>query len=262
MGWLMPARPPRTVTGNHSAAGRAAQRALPNSNTLESNMASIHVNDLKVGIEVPADLLDSSGNVLVLKGVKVTDAVIAALRRRNFEEVWIRDEGEEVMRILSTKFLALEDIAMEPEDGADVQMPAAPPKALLEFPELRDLRKGKEGFAQILETSKVKEFESRIENTAGLPDRPMGDPLASKVRQIAVAERTVTYKNAVSTDYDGALEQTFAALQGLRSGRRVDGNGIRKLAARFVTTFVTDRNILLNISGTKSKTNDYLYNHS
>lgn len=42
----------------------------------------------------------------------------------------------------------------------------------------------------------------------------------------------------------------------------VDGNDIRRIVNDFVKIFVTDKNILLNISGIKHSSEDYIYHHS
>ncbi len=230
-------------------------------------MGVIQVNQLKPGSTTHTELLGRAGEVLVHRNVKLTESVLGALVRRGISEVYTQEADEEIKRILSTKIVTLDEIELdapaEEEEEIDSQiLREQPAKALQDYEELRNVSRGKEGFNQILQTKKVREMETRIENTAQFPDRPIGEALIASTTEATARERTPEYKTSVASSYQVALDLTRTILNGLRDGSSFDGNAIARIVEEFVKTYVTDKNILLNISGIKSSSEDYIVHHS
>lgn len=231
-------------------------------------MATIRVDDLVVGEVTDRELLGPSGEVLVKQGVTITENVVGALIRRGISEVHSKGESDEIKEILSTKITGMEDLDFdlsdEPPGGDDEESaPAeAPAKALSQMEELKKVKHGKEGFFQTLRTQSVLDFENRINNMDALPDRPVGEPITAKATQIERKDRSEEYKQSVSDDYENALTLTETLLNDLREGTSADGRRVQRLVEKFVDTYITDRNILLNLSSIKSDASeDYLFNH-
>lgn len=231
-------------------------------------MKSVDINNLKIGTTTDIELLNHNGEILIHKNVKITNSIIQALARRNIQKIYVREEGEEIKNLLSKKFSNIPDLSIDIGDEPEEQVTESeeayddsPAKALEDFHELKEIKKGKEGLSQLLNTSKVKSLEKYLDNTENIPDRPAGPPLEAETTELNVEERTEQYKSKISTDYETALAQTKEVLYGLRSGKDVEGQFIRGIVNGFIETFITDKNILLNLSTSNSKESDYLFNH-
>jgi HD-GYP domain-containing protein (c-di-GMP phosphodiesterase class II) len=234
-------------------------------------MAAILISNLKIGTITETELLGKNGDVLVNKGVILTHAVVGALSRRGIQEVFIRDADDEIKKILSTKITSMEELQFDDEVDSlryqenveEIVREEPQAAALKEFTELNKIKRGEDGFKEILQTTKVKDFERKLDNQfEELSDKPAGKPLSATAKQLEVKERTAEYKTSVSLNYNDALFMTKNILEGLRDGQIVDGKKIQNLVEKFIETYVTDKNILLNISNTKSKTDDYIHHHS
>lgn len=240
-------------------------------------MAVIEVNKLQIGTTSKTEYLSRNGKVLINKGVVLTETIVDALKRRGITELFVQEADEEIKKILSTNITGMEDLLIDempegevmdeipetsPVAKSDTKIKDEPPaKAINNFAELKNITNGEEGFKQILQTKKVKEIENKIDNIGSLPDRPMGESILSAAKEIKVEERTKAYKISMVTNYDTALLQTKTTLENLREGLSADGKVVQNLVEAFVDTYVTDRNILLNLAGMKSKSDDYLFNH-
>ena len=233
-------------------------------------MKSIQLSDLKPGTIAENELYSEKGELLIAQGVTISSRIISLMEKRNVFNLYFksRNEAEELDKIITGGFVKLDQLDFGDEQlnapisvpmPKFVHVPIRPPKAL-EQPEIRGIRKGKEGLNQLLQYGKALELD-KILRTQNLPDRPAGVPIEKKASQISVKERTGEYKTAVSSSYKKALRETTDILCSIADGAWYDARQIRSIVERFVRLFVTDRCVLLNISGTKHS-DEYLFHHT
>jgi HD-GYP domain-containing protein (c-di-GMP phosphodiesterase class II) len=233
-------------------------------------MKSIQLSDLKPGTVAENELYSERGELLIAQGVSISDRIISLMEKRNVFNLYFKseDEAEELDKIISGGLGTLDqlDLGDEPVDTDTippapefVHVPIRPPKTL-ELPEIRSIRKGKEGLNQLLQHGKALELD-KIIRVQNLPDRPFGVPIEKKASQIPVQQRTDDYKTAISSSYSQALKETTDVLSSIADGAWCDARQIRAIVERFVKLFVTDRCVLLNISGTKHS-DEYLFHHA
>jgi HD-GYP domain-containing protein (c-di-GMP phosphodiesterase class II) len=233
-------------------------------------MKSIQLTDLKPGTVAENELYSEKGELLIAQGVSISNRIISLMERRNVFNLYYKseNEAEELDKIITDGFGTLDAIdfgdeqltaAISPPRPHFVHVPIRVPKAM-EQPEIRDIRKGKQGLTQLLQHGKALELD-KIARTQNLPDRPFGVPIEKKTSQISVKERTDEYKTTVSSSYQNALRDTTDILSSIADGAWCDARQIRSIVEQFVRLFVTDRCVLLNISGTKHS-DEYIFHHT
>ncbi|MBD3314552.1 MAG: HD domain-containing protein [Chitinivibrionales bacterium] len=213
-------------------------------------MKLVPLDDIQVGHVADSEYYSAKGELLIARGTTVTARHIELLRHRNILELHTpTTEDEEIQSILRMEFEDLDDLDLS--GGGWDRAPSIP----------ADLRKGKEGLEQLQQSDLVRDLDNRMEE--GIEgDCPTGQALKESVSQLSVQERTPEYKDEVTGSYEEALGVTTRTLDALAGHERVGGTEIRRIVNRFVEIFVTDRNILLNLSGTRTKNRDYVYTHS
>jgi HD-GYP domain-containing protein (c-di-GMP phosphodiesterase class II) len=212
-------------------------------------MKSVSVSAIIAGTSAPADYYSEKGELLVSCGVTITQNHLDTFQRRNIFEVFIRpsSEEEEISNLLMKEFKALEDV--------DIDEHLAPQK----LPVKKHKTTARESLHKLLQSERAQQLDKQLGKT---PDRPVGPPLKNKATQLTVQERTEDYKRGISSSYDIALKEVRDILDTLAAGGRTDGHMIKNVVQRFEKIFITDRNILLNISGIKHTGEDYIYHHS
>ncbi|MBD3393034.1 MAG: HD domain-containing protein, partial [Chitinivibrionales bacterium] len=135
------------------------------------------------------------------------------------------------------------------------------PAAPLEVKDLKRIKAGKAGLQQLNRTSITTELDELLKRGRTV-DRPVGPSLGKNAVEITARERTDKYKGDIQMQYQAALGEVGHVLNSLAKGSAIDGLQVIDVVKRFVKVFVTDRNILLNISGIKHTGDDYFYHHS
>lgn len=211
-------------------------------------MKLIPFSQLKEGEIASNDFYSEKGELLISKGVVINKNHLNMLERRNIFELYVKPSSEEeiITSLINKEFDKLEKI--------DIEEPAQK-----EIPEFNKIKKGKDGLIQLLSSKKAHELDKKLGIT---PDRPIGPALKNKATEMTVSQRTPHYKNNIATAYDGALKEVKFILDTLARGGNIDGKQVKNIVEKFVNIFITDRNILLNISGIKHKNEDYIYHHS
>ncbi len=230
-------------------------------------MKIIEVSELKPGMATPFDCYSDAGDMLISKGVVITQKHIDVLFRRNITTVFSSEHDEKPIRP------SPEASINKPDSGrTEAEMPRVSasarivrgdgkPAAEVLLPELADIKTGEDGYHQLLAHPGIEEVEKRIIREIAC-DKPSGPPLASKARQMTVKERTETYKQSASMIYASALEQTRRILFELLDCKFNNMVQIKSIVDTFIKTFVSDRNILLNISAIKHTGDEYFFNHA
>jgi len=227
-------------------------------------MKKIELSSLVPGSLCESDLISESGELLVSKGMPLTEKHIDLMRRRNIYEVYMKlaGEAEELHQILSKDFEELEDLQFDdPAHSVLLAMRKSPEPKALQLPLLKGIKPGQEGFNQLLASEKVRAMDASVKE-GFFPDRPVGPALKLRATQATAETRTEAYKEGLKTSYAEALKSVKYVLLSLADGKAMDGTIIKSVVERFVRTWLTDRNILLNITHTKPTDGEYLYHHS
>jgi HD-GYP domain-containing protein (c-di-GMP phosphodiesterase class II) len=227
-------------------------------------MNKIELTSLAVGTVCQADLTTENGELLVSKGMVLTEKHLDIMRRRNIFEVYSKlgGEAEELHEILSKDFKELEELQFDDPKHSVLHTPKKfPQPKAFELPGLRDIKPGQEGFNQLLASDQAKQLDAAIKD-GFFPDRPVGPALKVRASQVPAQRRTDAYKKEIKTTYADALKGVKHILTSLADNKPMDGAAIRLIVDRFVKTWLTDRNLLINMTHTKQSDEEYLYHHS
>ena len=230
-------------------------------------MTVIKVTNLTPGTVAETDYCTLNGQVLISKGVTISQNHLDILKRRNIFELTKKDlqEDDEIKRILSTDLPSLEELDFDELSASAKELSwepelTGPPKAL-ELPEFKKIKSGLKGLIQLSRSKRADDLDQKF-RTGRTPDHPVGPALKDEATEMSFEDRTESYKHKMSLLYDIALNDVKTILNSLANGKKVNGVTIRKIIERFVNTFLTDRSILLNLSSTRSKDTIYIYVHS
>jgi HD-GYP domain-containing protein (c-di-GMP phosphodiesterase class II) len=212
-------------------------------------MKSVSVSSISAGTSAPADYYSEKGELLVSRGVIISQNHLDTFTRRNIFEVFVRPMTveEEISHLLTKEFKALDEVDID-DHLAPQKIPAKIQKSTAQ-----------ESLLKLMQSERAQELDKQLGKT---PDRPVGPALKNKATQISVQERTEDYKTGIASSYDYALSEVKEVLDSLAAGGKTDGRMIKSIVQRFERIFVTDRNILLNLSGIKHTGEDYIYHHS
>ena len=226
-------------------------------------MKKIDVSEIVPGIVAGGNFYTEGGELLISKGVTISQKHIDAMTRRNIFDVYLKnfEEEEELNKILSKEFDKLDELTFDESAKAGRPIPAAAGRTAMRLPELKNIKPGEEGALQLVKTKKTLELDSRLKDGFA-PDRPIGPDLREKARQITVAERSDDYKKNIALSHDEAVGRVKTIMNSLADGKETDETDVRSLVSLFVKTYLTDRSILLNIANIKSSQGDYLYHHT
>ncbi len=221
-------------------------------------MKAVSVSLLQAGTIADSDYYSDRGELLISKGVTITGRHLETLQKRNIFDVYIKpqSEVEEINDILSKAALQLDDLDLEDSDSKT----GAPDKTSSQQSRL-GVKPGHEGYEQLKSSSLTLKLDKRL-NERRTPDRPFGQSLESRSSVRMPADRTVEYKESVTAQYGNSLDEVIHLLDAVADGQIQDGRPIKTLSERFVKLFVTDRNILLNLSRTKPAGVEHVYVHS
>jgi len=227
-------------------------------------MKRIEVSNLQNGALCESDLFTESGELLVSKGMTITEKHLDIMRRRNIYEVYAKmaDEAEELHKILTMDFGQLEELHFDDPAHSVLNAPKKfPVPKAMENPALKEIKAGQDGLNQLANSEKAKALDNSIKDGA-FSDKPVGPALKLRSVQISVGQRTVAYKTEMKTNYTEALQQVRGILVSIADNKSMDGTVVRNMVDRFVKTWVTDRNMTLNLTHSKPTDDDYLFHHS
>jgi HD-GYP domain-containing protein (c-di-GMP phosphodiesterase class II) len=227
-------------------------------------MKKIELSSLIPGSTVQTDLYTEGGDLLVSKGTVLSPSHLEILSRRNIFEVFIKHQSEvdEIHSLLSRDFDDLGDLHFDDASHSVLNNPIKLPlPKAYDALHLSTIKTGQEGLQQLLQCDNIRKFDSTIKE-AFFPDRPIGPALKNKASNEVKLPRTEEYKAELKTAYDDALTNLKNVLNNLADAKLVEGLIVKNMVGRFVKTWLTDRNILLNSINYKSSDEEYLYHHS
>ena len=230
-------------------------------------MKAVNVTSLNPGTIAETDYCSEDGKVLISKRIEITQKHLDILHRRNIFELYLKDrEGDdEIKKILSSELPNIEELDLDELSVTAQEIDWEPelkgPAKALELPEFRNIEAGLKGLRKLGDSKRASELDKKF-RYGRTPDRPVGPALKDEATEMVPKERTESYKDKMALLYDIALNDVKRILNSLANGEKVDGRQIRKIVKSFVKTFITDRNILLNLSTTRRKDSIYIYSHS
>ncbi len=226
-------------------------------------MNKISIEKLNPGVTAEYDYYDVKGVHLIAKGAKIDYKHIERLKTRGIEHVFFsnNEQKDDLSSILNTEFSNI-DLSEDTKSSDGNDFSSFPErKAIENKPELKSVQKGKEGFEKLLKSKKTSAVENSIKANLRA-DKPAGQPLSEASYEIDVSERTPEYKKGKLDDYESSSIQLKNTLYALINDESINAKPLRSISEKFVDTFVSDKNILLNLSYIKCRERNYIINHS
>jgi HD-GYP domain-containing protein (c-di-GMP phosphodiesterase class II) len=220
----------------------------------QTAMKSVELSSLVIGSTASHDYYGTNGGLLISKGTLVTSRHIDILSQRKDFELFIPlTENDEIDLIMSGA-----NRVLRTPIG---QMPV-PPHGLTNNSKIKEVSPGKAGLIELSNSALVRDLNEGL-HAPSLADQPAGLPIARRSTQLTVADRTDQYKGEIEDFYQSALKKTRSILMRLAANAStISSHEVENIVRRFVKIFVTDRNILLSIAGTKTSESNYLFHHS
>ena len=231
-------------------------------------MKSVELSSLSPGMVTQHEYLSENGDLLLAKGVSLTERHLDLLKRRNIFYLFVKENDEEfeLHKILSTDFSkkfehpAIEDDLPVPAKEPGYKISSNMPRAMQQ-PEFKEIKSGEEGLNQLIKSRRSLDLDNRLQEGRCV-DRPVGIALKEKIRQIATSERTDDYRKMVLNVYEQSLARTRIILDTLADGKSVDYFTPRGVVEQVLRIFVNDIAYLLNIVAMEQKGEEHVYNHS
>lgn len=219
-------------------------------------MNSIPLSFLQIGKLTEREYYTEEGELLISKGISFSQLHLDALQRRKIETVFMKDDEDEgdgdgeLKKLLSADFKDLDELQLEdPQSKTGIPL------------ELSKIKPGREGLQQLLESKNALELDSRLQD-GKTSDMPTGLSLKSRSKELTAKDRTDAYLKKMTDSYNESLSRVKNLLDCLAEGQNVSSESIRSIVLLFVDTYLTDKNILLNVSTMKPADGDYIYHHS
>lgn len=215
-------------------------------------MRTINVDTLIPGTISDGEYCGPEGELLIAKGVVITECHLDLLKRRRVYEVYLKDDESELNRILNTNLKNIEELQFDSKK--EFPLPSL-------FKEFGTIEKGEKGFKQLLDNKITSNLDHALQ-FGRISDQPIGKSMRSSIRQIFTSKRPFQYKQEISFTYGQALTETKTVLDHLAGGKKIDGETIRRIVESLLKTFLIDHNVLLAMSTQKPDSEDHLYHHS
>lgn len=227
-------------------------------------MQAIKIENLEVGTTAEENYYSSTGDLLISKGTTITETYKDLLEKKNHVNLFIKEtvsEDEELQNLLSVKFNKLDDIPIEESSENKYEPELSGPAKALELPQFMDIKHGEEGLLQLNNSPQALALDEKIRR-GDTPDAPVGVPLKNKAKEMMPDDRTIEYKEEVVDEYDQALNSVKKVLNSIANGDSIESIQIRTIIKKFIHKFITDKNILLNLSNKRSDDEIYVYSHA
>ncbi|MFC1584378.1 HD-GYP domain-containing protein [Fibrobacterota bacterium] len=167
---------------------------------------------------------------------------------------------DEINELLNLKLEKLDKLDLVKDDGDDDTILHEPLEEVKKvFKQLDGIPGGRTGFMLVSSSPEVLQLEKVLARP--FPDRPSGTPLLQSMTQLSVSDRTDEYKSEIQVEYDLAVKRIEGLYRSIRNGETVSHSSILEIVEYFMSVFIKDRCILLNLCHYKSKRKDYLFNH-
>lgn len=209
---------------------------------------TVKVDDLKPGEKAPINYFSHSGELLIPIDSLITENHIRILKNRFDKNLYKQS-----------------DTPPEKEDNEVLfsrknEIPKVDIKNLQE--EYKNIEFGEKGFDELMSRKSVREVDSSIAKGA-LSITAFGGLDIDSLAQKSISDRDVKYKKEVSNNYSSALTDIHTVIKMIAQHKKGDAGELREIVGGFFKHFITDRNILLNLTHNKPTNEDeYIYFHS
>lgn len=232
---------------------------------ITKKMKTIKLSSISPGTITDSVYFTEDGKVLFAEGVTITQRHIDLLKRRNIFNVYIKtgtDEIDEIERLLATEFenLGELDIIEKKDSGKKLKRDLVLRPRVLEMPQFKRIKPGLEGVKQLNKSKTASDLDKKYKSGLAT-DRPVGSGLKLKVKAMRPEDRNDAYKADATSSYDAALKKVKKILNGIVNGQNISSDQIQRVVKSFVKKFITDKNILLNLSTIRSDETIYIYSH-
>ena len=217
------------------------------------------------------DYYGRDGKILIKSGVLINETLLNAIFRRNIARFFIQEEGEDIKKLLQLQELDAFDLESTSTLEDDNLFETSPEKVTVEIPVSREkalpilvtIKKGEEGFKQILKSQSVQSLEEAIEKSSiPLNVAISGTPVKEIAQEKEFGTRSQEYKKELVSDYDKSLAEVKQLFIRIRNGKSVSGTSVLSLVKDLIKTYLNDKHMLLNLANVKTKETDYIYAHS
>jgi HD-GYP domain-containing protein (c-di-GMP phosphodiesterase class II) len=167
---------------------------------------------------------------------------------------------QEIQKLLNLKVPTMGKLNILEDDKAS---PPGTPTSLRSVVDQNFLKKplnGKRGFELLAESRNVALLENRL--PALLKETLGQNAFKRNIRQISAAERNAVYKADIQRQYQEALKQVRSLYYHLFWWKPIRIDKIYSLIQDFITVFIKDRVILLNLINRDNNKEEYLFDHA
>jgi HD-GYP domain-containing protein (c-di-GMP phosphodiesterase class II) len=225
-------------------------------------MNIIQLSSLQPDTVAAIDYYSQNGQLLIPKGVLISRRLLETLEKRNNFDLFaspIALEKSAPATLLEGHAETVGTPFMTESERLFLTL--SEPEKTERTLDIFHLEPGNKGLLELSKSDLARMLDARLQQHA-IVDRPVGSPLRNKTSQLRVNDRTELYKNEVSVLYKDALKESKNLLRLVARNNNADAKAIEYLVQQFIRIFISDRNILLNISTIKSRTDDYIFHHS
>lgn len=229
-------------------------------------MKPIDLSSLNTGSTADADYYGEKGELLISKGTVISQRHLDMLaNRNNFDLFFSPPRGNDAITPSGTDGPDRHDHPAIPEfppgEGKKASDAVTDEDGYARWINIFALPPGRKGLIQLSKSILAQELDTNLRKK-NYVDRPIGPPLRNKALPESAPQRTETYKEEISRSYLAALNETETLLRLLAGDQGADAADLERIVRLFVALFVTDRNILLNVSGFRSSAHDVIFQHS
>jgi HD-GYP domain-containing protein (c-di-GMP phosphodiesterase class II) len=215
-------------------------------------MKKIDVSELKPETVALFNYYSDRHELLIGKGTTISASHLETMKRRNIFEVFADIyEHDEILKIITSEVMQLDELDDATQSGGDLIAPVTP-----------GTEPGQEGLEKLKQSKAVLTIEKKLTERQFMTDQPLGRALKVDVTQVKAGSRTEDYKQDMASMYTNSLDNARAILDAIAGGNTNCMGQIQSLIEKYVAIFMTDKNILLNIAATDPPGDDYLYHHS
>ncbi|MBN2035824.1 MAG: HD-GYP domain-containing protein [Chitinispirillaceae bacterium] len=224
-------------------------------------MPAIPLSSLRPDSTAPCDYYSHKGELLIPQGATITLRHLKMLEQRNNFDLFTSpvQAGETTGCGTAVSDQSGGIVTGESERLFSTLLDAANRRDDID---IFNLEQGRAGLNKLNRSRIPVLLDNKLVRGTSL-DRPMGTPLRNRTEQIMVAGRPERYKHDVHEVYRVSLQEVKNLLRLLARNNNADARAVEEIVRQFLDIFISDRNILLNISQSKPDNNgDYLFHHS
>jgi HD-GYP domain-containing protein (c-di-GMP phosphodiesterase class II) len=223
-------------------------------------MNSIPLKSLRSGSIAPVNYCGKKGEMLIARGTLITWRHLDLLKERNALELFYEPASEEevINHLLGsgTQIPDLSDLSDFLPAGEQLQLDK--PYVPLD---MKKVKPGKKGVEELSNSALARGLDEKF-GKPGTSDQPTGEALKNSASEAPVFNRSEDFKAEVTDSYGSSLKEVELTLKLLLANKNARLEDVAFIVRKFVKIFITDKNILLNISNTRPETDEFIFHHS